>query len=195
MGSDRRRRKRWRRVATRDSATAASRRSAERDSIQGQGRLGTGDCTEDAGLGLAPGQALAGETETGCAEEREEKADGGCQDPRPCFELLDGADQEVLAVMAEDFEADHGTRATTLPTGDRRARDVQSVAKRTRAGDLRASAGIDVAERDQRIRPASFCAARRSPRRKRRRHAATRTYTLPSVSVCRARPDPGGRTP
>ena len=36
--------------------------------------------------------------------------------------------------MPERFEADDGARATTSPTGDRRARDVQAVAQRPSTG-------------------------------------------------------------
>lgn len=100
---------------------------------EGQGGHGAGDSAQDAGFGLAVWETLARETEAGGSNKGEEKADGRCQDPYASIQLLDGA-QELLAVLAEDINADNGAQATTLPTGDGRARDVQSVADRSGTG-------------------------------------------------------------
>ena len=101
--------------------------------IQGQGGQGARDRAEDAGLGRAFGETLAGEAEPGGPQEREQKAHCRGQNPGPLLQLVDGG-EELLAVVAERFEADDGARTATLPTGDGRARDVQSVAQPAHAG-------------------------------------------------------------
>jgi hypothetical protein len=60
---------------------------------------------------------------------------GDRQDPYPRLDLRDGA-KELVAVLAERFEADDRARATTLPTGDGRSRIVQAVAQRPITGAM-----------------------------------------------------------
>jgi hypothetical protein len=116
-------------------SVVAGRRQADdpKDQIEGQDGLGAGERAEDACLCLALGEALAGEPEPGGAQEREEEPDGRGQDSRPFLQLLD-CGQELLAVVAENFEGDDVARTTAFPTGNGRAWDVQSVVQRASAG-------------------------------------------------------------
>jgi hypothetical protein len=116
-------------------SVVARRRQAKdpQNQIEGQDGLGAGNRAQDPCLGLTLWKALAGVTETGRPQEREEKADGRGQDSRPSLQLLDGG-QELLAVVAKSFERDNGAQAAELPTGDGRAGDEQSVVQRARAG-------------------------------------------------------------
>ena len=93
-----------------------------------RGRAGRGarDRTKDADLGRAFGEALACEAKPGCPQDGEQKTHCRGQDPHAPFELVDGG-EELLAVVAERFEGDDGAWASTFPTGDGRARDVEAV--------------------------------------------------------------------
>jgi hypothetical protein len=99
-----------------------------------QRRLGAGDRAQNAGLGDALGKPLASKAETGYPKEREKEPDDGGESPRFSLHLVERI-QQLLAVLSEHIEADDWSRATSLPRGERRARNPETArARRQRAG-------------------------------------------------------------
>jgi len=92
-----------------------------------------GDGTQNSRFGAALGEPLAGESEAGSAEHRQENSNNGREDALLPFKLYDGVEQ-LLVVLLYGLDGDDGTRTTAPPSRHGGARDGDVLGQASGAG-------------------------------------------------------------